>query len=54
MCVLYENMQECFMIKALFGYKLQKPIQAYLKKDTHCDQEMAMDINRQVLKAWGP
>lgn len=45
-------MQQCFMIKALFGYKEQKLTQADLKRNNYCKDAAgnAMNINRQVLK----
>lgn len=52
MYVFYENMQQCFVIKALFGCKEQKLIQADLKKNNYCKDttENAMNIDGQVLK----
>lgn len=36
MCVFYENMQQCFMIKALSDGKGQNPTQADWKKNRYC------------------
>ena len=35
MCVLYEKMQQCCMIKVLFGCMEQNPTQVNLKKNSY-------------------
>lgn len=48
MCVFYENMQQCFMIKALFGCKEQKLTQTDLKRNNRCKDTVgnARNIDR--------
>lgn len=52
MYVFYENVQQCFVIKVLFGFKEQKLTQPDLKRNKYCKDAAgnAVNINRQVLK----
>ena len=36
MYVFYENVQQCFVIKVLFGFKEQKLTQPDLKRNKYC------------------
>lgn len=52
MCVFYENVQQCFMIKALFGCMVQNLTQVNLKKNSYFKDTTGniSNINRQVLE----
>lgn len=48
MCVFYENMQQCFMIKAVFGCMVQNLTQVNLKKNSYFKDTAGniLNINR--------